>query len=123
VSILDPPGSPKPTKYIPNEGKLALNIIDILVKMVEVEGILLPMPKPRLGPPLKTYSFVGIETDGMGVGMIGILMEGKEDTTNIPQMETLVETGMDSVGPMTLRDDKVDIVGMPTVTLVDELEG
>jgi hypothetical protein len=43
-------------------------------------------------PPLEEDPYVGIATDGMGVLMLGILMEGKVDTTHVPQMETHDET-------------------------------
>jgi hypothetical protein len=43
-------------------------------------------------PPLEEDPYVGIATDGMGVLMLGILTEGKVDTTDIPQMETPDET-------------------------------
>jgi hypothetical protein len=49
----------------------------------------------------------------MGVLTLGRLMEGKLDMVDIPQMETPDEMGMDGVGPMTLRDNKVDITGVP----------
>jgi hypothetical protein len=43
-------------------------------------------------PPLEEDPYVGIATDGMGVLMLGIIMEGKVDTVDIPQMETPDET-------------------------------
>jgi hypothetical protein len=61
--------------------------------MVEVEGIPLPMMKPRLPPPLEEDPDLGIKIDGMGVGMLGILIEGKVDTINIPQIEGPEEMG------------------------------
>jgi hypothetical protein len=85
----------------------------MLIGMVEVEGIPPPMMKPRLGPPLEEDPDVGITTDGMGVGMLGILTKGKEDTIDIPQMETPEEMHEEGVGMMALRDDKVDITGIP----------
>jgi len=45
--------------------------------MEEVEGIPLPMLKPRLFPPLEENPNMGIEVDEMGRGMLGILIEGK----------------------------------------------
>ena len=42
-------------------------------------------------PPLEEDPYVGIAIDGMGVLMLGIIMEGKEDIVDIPQMETLDE--------------------------------
>jgi hypothetical protein len=41
--------------------------------------------------------------DGMGIGMLGILMDGNDDTIDIPQIEGPKEKGMDGVGPMELR--------------------
>jgi hypothetical protein len=51
--------------------------------------------------------------EGMGVGMLGILMDGDDDTTGVPQIEEPKENGMDGVGPMELRGGNVDITGMP----------
>jgi len=51
--------------------------------------------------------------DGMGVGILGILTNGKDDTSGIPQIEELIEKGMDNVGAMVLRDGNVDIMGIP----------
>jgi hypothetical protein len=45
--------------------------------MVEVEGIPPLILKPRLSPPLEEDSDVGIGMDGMGVGMVGRLKNGK----------------------------------------------
>jgi hypothetical protein len=48
----------------------------------------------------------------MGIGIISILMDGKDDTTGVPEIEGPVENGMGSVGTMVLRDGNVDITGM-----------
>jgi len=56
---------------------------------------------------------VGITIDVMGVLMLGRLTKGKSYTVDIPQMETPNEMGMDDVGPMTLRDNNVDITQVP----------
>jgi hypothetical protein len=81
--------------------------------MVEVEGIPPPMLKPKLAPPLEKIQRWASKIDGMGVEMLGILMDGNDDTTNIPQIEGPIENGMDGVGPMELRGGNVDITGMP----------
>jgi len=49
--------------------------------------------KLRLGPLLDGNPCVGITTNGMGVLMLSILMEGKVGMTGIPQMETLDKMG------------------------------
>jgi hypothetical protein len=67
--------------------------------------------KPRLAPPLNGYQDVGIAKNGMGVLMLGILMEGKAVMTNIPQMEALDEMDIDGLIPMALTDNKEDITG------------
>jgi len=90
--------------------------------MVEVEVIPLPMLKSRLTPPLDKYLGVGLMTNGMGMVMLGILVDGNIDTTNVPQMETCVETNIDDVGPMALKDGKVEITGMPSYMLVDGID-
>jgi hypothetical protein len=56
---------------------------------------------------------VGIRMDGMGVGILGILMDVKVDTTGVPQIEGPIEKCMDSVGPIELRDGNMDIPGRP----------
>jgi hypothetical protein len=56
---------------------------------------------------------VGITIDVMGVLMSGRLTKGKSYMVDIPQMETPDEMGMDDVGPMTLRDNNVDITQVP----------
>jgi hypothetical protein len=38
-------------------------------------------------------------------------------------METPDEMGKEGVGPMALRDDKVDITGVPPIMLIDGIEG
>jgi len=54
------------------KGKLALNVTGPLIGMVEVEGITLPMLKPRLAPPLEGNPYMGIVMDRIGIGMIGM---------------------------------------------------
>jgi hypothetical protein len=66
---------------------------------------------------------VGIRIEGMGIVMLGILMDGNEDTIGVPQIEGPVEKGMDGVGPMVLREGNVDITGMPPVPLEDGIDG
>ena len=66
---------------------------------------------------------MGIETDEMGVGMLCVLMKGKADTTDIPQMDGLNDTGRDGIGPMELMDNKEDITGMSHVAFVNGLDG
>jgi hypothetical protein len=91
--------------------------------ILEAEGDPLSVLKPRLGLPLDGDPNVGITTGGMGVLMLGMFMEGKEVTVDIPQMETPDEMGKDGVGPMALMDDKEDIIKVPPLTLVDGIEG
>jgi hypothetical protein len=55
--------------------------------MVEVEGIPPPMSKPRLGLAPKMTPIVSVRPYGMGVVMLGILVDGKEDTFGFPQIE------------------------------------
>jgi hypothetical protein len=45
------------------------------------------MMKPKLGPPLENKLEVGMDTEGMGVGTLGILKDGDDATTDIPQIE------------------------------------
>jgi hypothetical protein len=99
------------------KGKPTPDNVGPLIGMVEVEGIPPPMLKPRLDPPLEEDPDVGIKMDGMGIGMLGRLMDGKEDMTGVPQIEGPIEKGIDGVGPMVLRDGNVDITGMPPVPL------
>jgi hypothetical protein len=65
---------------------------------------------------------VSIEIEWMGVGMIGILTDGNEDTVGVPQIEGLVERGIYGVGPIVLREGNVDITGMTLVPLVKGIE-
>jgi hypothetical protein len=58
--------------------------------MVEVEGIPLPILKPRLNPPLDRDPIMGIVIDGMGMGMLDILANIKEDTVDIPNGDTCI---------------------------------
>jgi hypothetical protein len=53
-----------------------------LIGLVEVEGAPLPMLKPNLDPPLEKNLEVGVE--GMGFGMLGIIKDGVDDTTDVP---------------------------------------
>jgi hypothetical protein len=105
------------------KGKPALENIGPLIGMVEVEGIPPPMLQPKLDPPPEGHPGVGIITDGMGVEMLGIWMDGKEDTTDIPQIEGPVEMGIDGVGQMAFNDGKVDIIRIPPITLMDGIKG
>jgi hypothetical protein len=79
--------------------------------------------KPKLSPPLEVDLDVGIDTNEMGVGILGMIMERKDDIVNIPQMEGLDDTGRDGIGPMEIIDGKEDITGMPLVALINELYG
>jgi hypothetical protein len=56
---------------------------------------------------------VVIEVDGMGVGMLVILKDGKYDIPDVPHIEGLVEKRMGGVGPMEIRGGNVDIMRMP----------
>jgi hypothetical protein len=56
---------------------------------------------------------VGIEVDGMGVCMLGILTDGVDDTGDVPHMEEPKTKGMDGEGPMELRGGNEDMTGMP----------
>jgi len=49
----------------------------------------------------------------MGVKMLGILTDGVDDRTNIPQMEELKSKGVNSVVPMEIRGGNVDMIGIP----------
>jgi hypothetical protein len=75
------------------------------------------MLKPNLNPPLENNLEVGMEVNGMGMCMLGILTDGVNDIGDVTQIEEPKKKGMDSEGPMELRDGKRDMVGM----LVDEL--
>jgi hypothetical protein len=89
--------------------------MEAFLGVVEEKGIPPLVLKPRLGPPLEEDIYMVIMTYHMGVGILGIPMEGMEDTTNIPQMETHEEMGKKCVGLMELRDEKVDITRMTHV--------
>jgi hypothetical protein len=91
--------------------------------MEEVEGIPLPILKLRLDPSLEGHPSVGIKIDGMGMRMLGRIVDGKEDMATILQIEGPIEMVIDGVGPMALKDGKVDITRMTPVTLVDGLDG
>jgi hypothetical protein len=79
--------------------------------------------KPKLVPPLEVDSDVGIDTNDMGVGIIGMIMERKYDIVNIPQMEGLDDTRRYGIGPMEIIDGNEDITSMPFVALINELYG
>ena len=81
------------------------------------------MLKPNLGPPLENNLEVGMEVEGMGVCMLGILMDGEEYMIGVPHIEGLVEKGVDGVGPMVLREGNVYITWMLLVPLADGLDG
>jgi hypothetical protein len=66
---------------------------------------------------------VSIAIYGMGVLMLGILMEGKAVTTSMPQMETLDGMEKDGVGPIVLRDNKEDITRVTPIMLFNGFEG
>jgi hypothetical protein len=66
------------------KGELAHDNIRPLIRMVEVEGIPLPILKPCLIPPPEEYPKVGIGIDMMGVEMLDKLMDGNDYTTDIP---------------------------------------
>jgi hypothetical protein len=65
---------------------------------VKVEGFIPPMLKPRPNLPLEKDIEVGIKMDGMSIGILGILTDGRDDTSNIPQIKSHVKKCMDSVG-------------------------
>jgi hypothetical protein len=54
-----------------------------VIGMVEVEGIPLPVLKPRLEPPLEEYPKVGVGIDRMGVEALGKLTYGDDDMIDI----------------------------------------
>jgi hypothetical protein len=66
---------------------------------------------------------MGIVIYGILMGMLGILMDGKEDTFGIPQIEGPIETRLDCVVTMMLNDGKVDITGVPPVLIMDSING
>jgi hypothetical protein len=80
------------------------------------------MMKPRLDPPLEKNPVVGIRMDGMGMIMLGRLVDGKKDTTSVPQIEGPIEMGIDGVGPMVLKDGNVYITRIPLVPLIYGLD-
>jgi hypothetical protein len=61
--------------------------------------------------------------DGMGMGMLGKLVEGKEDTNGISPIEGPDDMGRDGVGPMALMESKKDIIRIPPIVFVDRLNG
>jgi len=82
------------------------------------------MLKPKLTSPLEKNMEVGSDVEGMSIGMLGILMNGKDDTTNIPQIKGPKYNGMDGVGPMEIRGGNVDITGiLPKEFPLGPLEG
>jgi hypothetical protein len=66
---------------------------------------------------------MGIDTNDMGVGILGMIMERKDDIVNIPQMEGLDDMRRNGICPMEIMDGKEDIVGIPLVALINELYG
>jgi hypothetical protein len=78
-----------------------------------VEGDALPMLKPKFAPPLENNLEVGMEVEGMGVCMLGILTDGFDDTDDVPHMEEPKTKGMDGEGPMELRGGNEDMTEMP----------
>ena len=95
----------------------------ILVGMTKVQSIPPLMLKPKFLPPLEAYPEVGIEIDDNGVGILGISMKGKANTTDISQRETYEETCIDGVGLLALKDGKGDITGIPPIALIDGMDG
>jgi hypothetical protein len=79
--------------------------------------------KPKLVPPLEVYPDAGIDTNEMGVGILGMIMERKYDIVNIPQMEGLDDTRRYGIDPMEIIDGKEDITGIPFLALINELYG
>jgi hypothetical protein len=63
--------NPKTTRHTPSKRYTTPDDVGPLIGLVEVEGVPLPMLKPKLRPPLENNPEVGIE--GMGVGTLGIL--------------------------------------------------
>jgi hypothetical protein len=108
--------------FQPNR-KLEFEIITIPIGTLGVEEVLLSTWKTRLVPPMNRYLGVVITTDGMRVLLLGMMMEGKKYMIDIPQMETPSEMGKEFVGPMAVRDDKVDITVLPLVMHVEWIEG
>jgi len=76
--------APKPLGILHPKGTPGPDDVGPLIGLVEVEGAPLPMLKPNLSPPLENNSKVGIDIEGTGVGMIGILKNGYDDTNNVP---------------------------------------
>jgi hypothetical protein len=56
--------------------------------------------KPKVFPPLEADLDMGINTNDMGVGILGMIMERKDDIVNIPQMEGLDDTRRNGICPM-----------------------
>jgi len=65
---------------------------------------------------------VVIATNGMGVIMLSILVEGKTNIVDIPQMERPDEMGIDSVVPMALMHGREDNTRVPPIIFLDGLE-
>jgi hypothetical protein len=91
--------------------------------MPELGGNPPPPLEPRIFPQLNTNLDVGIYTNVMGVLTLGTLVEGKEVTNGIPQMDKRDVLGMALVGPMALIGGKEDITVTPPVTLGRQLVG
>jgi hypothetical protein len=89
LEVLFPPTTlgivPKPLGIFHPNRKPTLDNSNPLIGMVEVEGVPLPMLKLRLGPPLEEDMNMDIKMDGMGVGTLGRLMDGNEDTVMSPR--------------------------------------
>jgi hypothetical protein len=66
------------------KGKPTPDDVGSLKGMVEVEITPPPKLKPRLGPPLEKYPYVGIRMDGMGVGTLGRLTDGNKKNDSCP---------------------------------------
>jgi hypothetical protein len=82
-----------------------------------------PYVETKAWPPLEEDPNVGIEMDGMGVEMLGKLMDGNEFMASVPQIKGPIEKGMDGVGSMVLKEGKIDIIGIPLVPLEYGLDG
>jgi len=73
-------------KFQPN-GKLAFGIIGIHIGLLEVDGNLILVVKPRPSPPSKKYPYASIDVDIEGILPLCILVEGNDVTCDIPQIE------------------------------------
>jgi hypothetical protein len=66
--------------------------------------------------------YVGIGMDGMGIGTLSRLTNGKEDIVSVPWIKGPIEKCIDEVCPMVLREGDVDIIRILPVPLVDGLD-